>query len=373
MIELEEKKITFLISSLAGGGAEGVCVNLANFLAEKGWSVRLVVLHLKNSVYQASLSDLVTLEVLDVFHARDSFLALYTYLKQEKTRKVLVFNYELTVILVLIRYFFGLPIIILARNINNFSKNTNSSEGFWHRYIVNPVIRKWYCKADHIVNQCSDMEKDLLNVYPHLRGRTSVIFNPANRLVECAGGNGAIHLKNSASKYFLCVGRLEKQKAFHHAIKAFAKVAPFYPNFRLKIVGQGSLQGELKELVDNLDLQAQIDFEGFHRDIIPFFQGATATLLTSSYEGFPNVLVESITLGVPVISFDCPSGPKEIVRNGINGYLVQPGDVDAFAGALQKSIETEWDHLLVRKTAEDFSLETIGKKYESLLLDSVTI
>src|SRR5690606_40527097 len=68
--------------------------------------------------------------------------------------------------------------------------NTSNSEGFWHKRIVNPVIRQWYCKADHIVNQCFDMEKDLLNVYPHLRGRTSVIFNPVNRFVECAGGNG---------------------------------------------------------------------------------------------------------------------------------------------------------------------------------------
>lgn len=368
-LELEEKKITFLISSLAGGGAEGVCVNLANYLAENNWNVTLVVLHLNNSVYQTSLSNLVTLKVLNTAHARNSFLPLYNYLKRESTRKILVFNYELTIILALIRYLFRLRVEIFARNVNNFSSNTNNSEGFWHRRIVNPLIRKWYCKADHIINQCSDMEKDLLNVYPQLRGRTSIIFNPVNRLVESVSRGGAVHVKNKNLKYFLCVGRLEKQKAFHYAIEAFAKVAPLYPDFSLKIVGQGSLQRELTELVEKFGLQDRIDFEGFHRDIIPYFQGATATLLTSIYEGFPNVLVESIALGVPVISFDCPSGPKEIIRNGINGYLVPPGDVDAFADALEKSVETEWDHLLVKKTAEDFLLGTVGKEYESLLLD----
>lgn len=364
---LEENKITFLISSLAGGGAEGVCVNLANFLAEKGWNVTLVVLHLNNSVYHATLSNLVTLKVLNVAHARGSILPLYNYLKWEKTRKILVFNYELTVIVVFIRYFFKLKIKIFARNINNFSSNMQNSKNFWLKHIVNPLIRKGYCKADHIINQCSDMESDLLSVYPQLRGRTSVIFNPVNRLVERAGNNEVIDVKNDDLKYFLCVGRLEKQKAFHNAINAFAKAAPLLTGFKLKIVGQGSLQQELKELVENLGLQNKVDFEGFHQNIIPFFQGATATLLTSTYEGFPNVLVESITLGIPVISFDCPSGPSEIVRNGINGYLIPLGDVGAFAGALEKSIETKWDSQLVKKTAEEFSMVNIGEQYASLL------
>lgn len=364
---LEEKKITLLISSLAGGGAEGVCVNLANFLAEKGWNVTLVVLHLNNSVYHTTLSNLVTLKVLNVAHARGSALPLYNYLKLEKTRKILVFNYELTIILVLIRYFFKLKIKIFSRNVNNFSNAMRGSENFWLKYIVNPLIRRGYCKADHIINQCSDMEKDLLNVYPQLRGRTSVIFNPVNRLVERAGKDEAIDLKNDAPRYFLCVGRLEKQKAFHNAINAFAKAAPLLTGFKLKIVGQGSLQQELKELAENLGLQNQVDFEGFHRNIIPFFHGATATLLTSNYEGFPNVLVESITLGTPVISFDCPSGPSEIVRNGINGYLIPLGDVDAFADALEKSIKAEWNSLLVKKTAEEFSMVNVGEQYASLL------
>ena len=364
---LEEKKITFLISSLAGGGAQGVCVNLANFLAEKGWNITLVVLHLNNSVHHASLSNLVTLKVLNVAHARGSFLPLYNYLKQEKTRRILVFNYELTIILVFIRYFSGLQIKIFARNINNFSNKMRSPETFWLKYLVNPLIRRGYCKIDHIINQCSDMEKDLLSVYPQLKGRTSVIFNPVNRLVERVGRGEVTHVKNDGLKYFLCVGRLEKQKAFHNAINAFAKVAPLLTSFKLKIVGQGSLQQELKELVENLGLQNRVDFEGFHRDIIPFFQGATATLLTSNYEGFPNVLVESITLGTPVISFDCPSGPSEIVQNGINGYLIPHGDVDAFACALEKSIETKWDSLVVKKTAEEFSMGNVGEQYASLL------
>src|SRR5690606_16139692 len=114
-------------------------------------------------------------------------------------------------------------------------------------------------------------------------------------------------------------------------------------------------------------LKNRIDFEGFHRDIIPYFQGATATLLTSGFEGFPNVLVESITLGIPVISFDCPSGPREIVRNGINGYLIPLGDVDAFADALEKSADSGWDPFIIKKTAENFSLSKIGEQYESLL------
>lgn len=364
---LQKKEITFLISSLAGGGAEGVCVNLANYLAEQGWKVTLITLHLHKSVYHTLVSDSVTLEVLNVSHARGSIIPLYKYLKQTNTRKVLVFNYELTVILVFIRYISRMRLKILARNINNFSKKMRASENFWLKNIVNPLITKGYCKADHIVNQCHDMETDLLDFYPQLKDRTSVIFNPVNLFVEQIGKTSAIKIENSSQKYFLCVGRLEKQKAFHNAIYAFAKVASTLPDYKLKIVGQGSLLPDLKKLVDRLGLAHQIEFEGFHSNIISFYQGAHATLLTSDYEGFPNVLVESITLGIPVISFDCPSGPREILKHGVNGFLIPHGDIDSFANAIEKTTEITWDKDTVKKTAEKFSIANIGMQYASLL------
>lgn len=318
-----EKKVTFLISSLAGGGAEGVCVNIANGLAEQGWDITLVVLHLNNAAYKDRVSSKVKLVVLGVNHARHAFFPLKKYLSENKPSKVLVFNYELTVLMVLLRIIFRFKYKLIARNINTISAKREQAkqDNFWRRYIVSPLIDSFYFKADHVINQCKAMEKDLLVVYPKLTGKTSVIYNPvAEHIEDYAANNDLSQFKKE--DYFLCVGRLEKQKAFHYAIEAFSEVVKKYPNMRLKIVGQGSLEGSLKQLASHLAVEDKVDFEGFQKDMIPCYLKARATVLTSLYEGFPNVLVESITLGTPVIAFDCPSGPSEIIQDGVNGFLV---------------------------------------------------
>ena len=98
------KKITFLISSLSGGGAEAVCVSLANGFAEHGWSVDLVLLNKNNTAYLNRISNQVNVLDLEVNHARYSTLALLRYIKKEKPLNILVFNYELLVIPSLIRF-----------------------------------------------------------------------------------------------------------------------------------------------------------------------------------------------------------------------------------------------------------------------------
>ena len=86
------------------------------------------------------------------------------------------------------------------------------------------------------------------------------------------------------------MGRLEKQKAFNYAIEAFSGIKDNFPNLRLKIVGQGSLKQELKQKAIDLNVENRVDFEGFQKDIIPYYLHSKATVLTSIYEGYPNVL-----------------------------------------------------------------------------------
>lgn len=318
-----EKKVTFLIDSLAGGGAEGVCVNVANGLAEQGWQVDLLVLNLNNAAYKCRVSNKVNLVVLDVNHARFAFFPLRNYIKAFQPTRFLVFNYELSVLVVLLRQIFKYKYKIIARNINTMSAKREQSKksNFWRKNIIVPLIDSFYFKADHVVNQCKAMEQDLLKVYPKLKGKTSVIYNPVAKHIEDYANNNDVS-QVEKEDFFLCVGRLEKQKAFHYAIEAFSKIVSQHPSMRIKIVGQGSLENKLKKLAINFNVADKVDFESFQKDMIPYYLKARATVLTSLYEGFPNVLVESITLGTPVIAFDCPSGPNEIVENGVNGYLI---------------------------------------------------
>ncbi|WFE68799.1 glycosyltransferase [Thiomicrospira sp. R3] len=360
------KKATFLISSLAGGGAEAVCVNIANGLASRGWQVDLVVLHLNNAAYHDRVSDKVNLVALGVNHARYAFNPIRRYLKANQPEKVLVFNYELAVLLVLIRRLTRQPVKIIARNINTLSQERQIAQGFWRKQVVQRLIDSLYCKVEHVINQCQGMEADLLALYPALKGKTSVIYNPVNQIVEDAAKD-IDFLKVKKEDYLLCVGRLEPQKAFHYAIEGFAGVAKNFPNLRLKIVGQGSLEQDLKQCAIDFGVADRVDFEGFQKDMIPYYFKARATLLTSVYEGFPNVLIESITLGTPVVAFDCPSGPSEIVQDGINGYLVNDKDKEQLIDKLNKLLKTDFQPKIVSASSKSFSVESAIFEYGNLL------
>lgn len=365
-MDVVSNKITLLISSLAGGGAEGVCVNVANGLAECGWQVDLVVLHTNNAAYLERVSQKVNLVVLGVNHARNAPLPLLLYIRKHKPEKLLVFNYELAAILVILRSIFRFNIKIIARNISTFSLNYKQDKSSWYRAIVRSLIVRLYCKVDHVVNQCHAMCEDLVSFFPQLKNKSSVIYNPVAKHIEDFA-NDCDFSKVKKRGYFLCVGRLEKVKAFHHAIVSFASIADEYPNLRLKIVGQGSLEKKLKQCAVDLGIENRVDFEGFQKNILPYYLHAKATLLTSLYEGFPNALVESITLGTPVIAVDCPSGPDEIIIMRKNGMLVKTNDIEQFSNALRDSIENSFDSYTVNETSHKFFIDRIIFDWNSLL------
>lgn len=363
---MNEKKVTFLINSLSGGGAQSVCINIANAIAEEGWQVDLVVLNLNNAVYINHISDKVKLIVLNVNHARSSFFKLKSYVDKEKPERFLVFNYELAVLLVIIRILFPFYFKVIARNINTLSKKRQLESDFWRKRIVAPLVDFFYSKVDHVINQCRGMDNDLLKIFPNLIDRTCVIYNPVNKVIEDAVKT-INYTTVKQENYLLCVGRLEKQKAFHYAIEAFAKIKEQYPGLRLKIVGQGSLEFELKKLAKILGVASKVDFEGFQKNMIPYYLKARAIILTSLYEGFPNVLVESITLGKPIVAFDCQSGPREVIEEGVNGFLVPYKDKEYLLTAIKSTLDNKWKSEDIFKTAVEFRLDMISSKYQNLI------
>ncbi|PID86230.1 glycosyl transferase [Candidatus Gracilibacteria bacterium] len=348
------KKITFLISSLAGGGAEGVCVNLANGLSKIGWEVELVVLNMNNSVFHKNLDKKVKLVVLNVNNARFSLFLLVRYFKKIKLKKVVVFNYELTVMTILARYFCRNKFKVIARNINTISQN-RSLEKTAYKVFIRKMVDFFYKKAD---------QDDLVNFYPEVKNKVRVIYNPVRMQIETY--TNTYDFQNiEKENYILCVGRLEKQKAFHYAIEAFAKLTVQFPALRLKIVGKGSLENELKELSINLGIMDRIDFEGFSEDIISYYSKAKLVWLTSLYEGFPNVLIESISLGTPVVAFDCPSGSSEIITED-NGCLVEYLSSDDLVEKTTFALNKNWDYKQVYNTASKYKIENIINQWEEV-------
>jgi glycosyltransferase involved in cell wall biosynthesis len=235
--------------------------------------------------------------------------------------------------------------------------------GIWHGFIIKEMIKRFYGLSDGFIAQSEAMKLDMIKYLGVEENRIKVINNPVNNKIEGFVKFNEV-IKSNSGKYILCVGRLEHQKAFDVAIKVFAEVVKFFPDITLKIVGEGSMHHQLLNYVESLDLCENVVFEGYQENMIPFYVDAEATLLTSIYEGFPNSLVESICLGTPVVSFDCPSGPGEIIIDGENGYLVENGDVQAMARSLKHLINNPIDSSKVIATSYKYYSSEIVSQYE---------
>jgi glycosyltransferase involved in cell wall biosynthesis len=359
------KEITFLIYSLHGGGTEGVCINLANGLVERGFWVTLVVLHLENAVRQYELNPMVELVVLNKRHVRTALVSLWQFISRRRPSKILVFNHQLAILLVVIRFFFRMSFCVIARNISTLSKARKNEKSFWHKYIVHGLVYSLYTRIDVIIAQSYGMKSDLTSNYRFKDSDVVVIHNPVPSKIESfLQNNKKLYDKKN---YVLCVGHLERLKAFHYAIDAFAGICSDYPDLRLKILGDGSLKAQLRQQTKSLGIDEKIDFEGYQKDVIPYYIHANVTILTSLFEGFPNVLLESIALGTPVVAFDCKSGPAEIIQDGINGYLVRYQDTVHLTDCLRRTLERQWDSVAVRATAERFSSTKILDEYIAVL------
>lgn len=248
---------------------------------------------------------------------------------------------------------------------NTLSYNRKDMKISIRKYLYRCLVDYFYKKADHFINQCNGMRDDLLSLYDINKDKVSVIYNPVNHVVEQYVRDFDF---NSVQKenYLLCIGRLENQKAFHYAIEAFSNIVIDYPNLRLKIVGQGGLELELRNLASKLGINNKVDFEGFQSDIIPYYLKARIVLLSSLYEGFPNVLIESIALGTPVVAFDCPSGPKEIIIDDVNGYLVKYLCAEHFLDSIRKALNKKWIPEVISLTSEKYKVDNVIINYENV-------
>lgn len=363
-----KKKIFLLSGSLVGGGTEAMTVNIANSFVDNGWDVQLILLNLNHEVYLKRLSLKVNLFVLNVKHSRYSFFKLLSFIYKMNPTIFLVFNYELTIILIIIKKVFRFNFKIITRNNSTFSKISNNlnHQDNWRMFIFRTILKITYPKSDYVINQCLSMQKDLLKKYPFLKNRCSIIYNPITKYIQDYEKiyNFPTPLKKD---YLLCVGRLEKEKAFNYAIKAFAGISKKFPKLRLKIVGKGSLESNLKQLAADYKVKDRVDFEGFKDNLIPFYIHAKATILTSEFEGFPNVLIESIFLNTPVVAFDCKSGPSEIIYDGINGYLVKHKNLEDLKKKISLLLSKRLYEKDIRNTVERNRTEKVIKMYEKIV------
>jgi glycosyltransferase involved in cell wall biosynthesis len=195
--------------------------------------------------------------------------------------------------------------------------------------------------------------------------RTRVVRIP-NALTELEGDRSDV-----ANPVVIAAGRLVRQKGFDLLIEAFERVARERPGWTLRIFGSGRQRERLRRMIVDRDLSDHVHLMGRTTRLGHEFSRASIFALSSRFEGFGMVIVEAMSKGLPVVSFDCPRGPSEIIDDGRSGLLVPNGDVDALAAALIALIDDEparrrmGDAALA--TAARYDGEAIGRMWDELI------
>lgn len=179
---------------------------------------------------------------------------------------------------------------------------------------------------------------------------------------------------NAESKTIITIGNLEHHKGYDLLLKAWEQVTSLHPEWKLEIYGAGSERANLEKYCNNKQLTT-VEFRGVTTCPLEVYDSAALYVMSSRYEGLPLVLIEAQSRGLPIVSFDCPYGPAEVVHHNVDGLLVPLSDVSALAQSIIRLIENQSLRkeysLKARKSAEKFTETYIINKWLSLIEGSL--
>ncbi len=177
-------------------------------------------------------------------------------------------------------------------------------------------------------------------------------------------------ISDLSSKRIIAVGRLVPQKNFQSLIRSFAFLVDSFPQWSLDIFGEGPERPVLQALIDSLGLSGKVTLRGRSSDIQAEMRDSSMLVMSSLYEGFGDVLVEAMSCGLPVVSYDCPCGPKDIITDGREGFLVPSGDEKTLAARIRLLIEDSQRRVRMGSAAieraKSFEIGSIIDKWVSL-------
>lgn len=366
-------RLTLIIPSMsATGGAERIMATMANYWAAKGWDITLLtfddgsrpvfyplhanILHLPlrpGSKYPPPLGTAVTI-------AR-TIAALRREIRHCAPQVVISFMDTTNVLTLLSTLKVRVPVIVAEHS--NPKANIRVGSRYWpvwslFRALTYPRAMKVVVLTEGAIKYFSQRIQKI----------TTAIPNPV--AVSLALGS-QIPIKKNKEQTLITVGRLVTVKQFDLLLQAFARITLRHPSWNLKIFGEGPERRRLEALIHNLKIEGRVELPGVTREIWQEMSRADLFVLSSKFEGFPMALAEAMACGLPVVSFDCPFGPAEIVRDGVDGILLPPGDVAALAEALDRLMG---DAALRQRLAarapeilERFALENVMSKWEAVI------
>ena len=361
---IEGNRICIFISFSGQGGVELMVTNLAQGFLDAGLDVDMVLVKTHGEHIKAIPAGVRTIE-LAARHTWTGLTGLARYIRQEQPTAILAAKDRAIRVAVLARRLAGSSAPLVGRLGTTISAALEGKSRI-RKLVWFGGMRLFYRRVDRLVAVSEGVADDIRRITRLSDDRIMVVRNPVvtPSLYKLAR-EPSPHpwLNNSDLPVILSVGRLTRQKDFTTLIRAFAFLRRSQ-ECRLIILGEGRDRASLENLTRDLRLSDDIVLPGFTGNPYSFIARCSLFVLSSRWEGSPNALTESLALGIPVVSTDCPSGPREILQGGRYGKLVPVGDHEALASAMAVTMD---DHLPSQVLKEAVSEYTVSKSAEGYL------
>ena len=359
-------RLAFFLPDMRPGGAERVALRLIEDFVKAGYEVDLVLLQ-KIGELLPLLPPQVQIFDLAAGRVRAGLWPLVRYLRRRQPAAMQISMWPLTILGILAHRLARSKARIVTSDHSTLSKHFPPSKALVYRSLAWSV-RLFYPLADARIIVSNDAADDLARISGIARSSIEVVYNPVGEPPTDFGPRPEIEAAwGDAERRILTVGTIKAEKNQRLLIQAFKSAFGGEP-VRLMILGQGDLRPELEAFAAELGIAEQVSFPGFTPHPWPYYASADLFVLSSDYEGYPLVLIEAMRSGLPVVSTDCESGPREILDGGRYGALVPVGDAPALAEAMKDALACPKNAEVLRARAEQLSGQSTSDRYLQLML-----
>lgn len=375
-------KIVYCIpATYSAGGMERVLALKANYLSNNGYDVTIITTDQKSRPDFYDINQNIRRYDLNINYEdnrnRTFMLKLvhYLYNKIKHRYKLRNILYEIRADVAISMFRNEMPHLI---KITDGSKKILESHVSWQSFIVNR--RKGIMRLFDIIQERRILRR--VNLYD----RVVLLTKEDQKKWNTLGVKNTIVINNPRtfemslpstlkSKQALAIGRLDVEKGFDRLISLWSKIHILCPDWRLHIYGDGPLKGELQKMIDESNASGSIILKGVATNIQSIIKDHSLLMMTSIYEGLPMVLLEAQACGLPILSLDFPCGPKDVIENGVSGFVVSSSNTTEFVNRAV-NLMSDWElrkrmGLAALKNSKRFCLDEIMKQwcmlFESLL------
>lgn len=354
--------VTLVIPNLCFGGAEKVCVNLSNELSLRH-NVDLIIIG-KDLSLLSQINDRVNVINLKSNKISLSFFKLFKFFLKKKNSNVISFLNHTNLICILLKFIFKFNLIITVHNV---IKPPSLKKNYKDKLIL--ILNKFfYKKADHVVACADYVRRDLKKIF-NLPAKT--IYNPviSKNIIYSSDFEKNFFLSTNNLKekeYILNIGSFTEQKNHLFLLEFFKEVSLKYnKKFKLVLLGDGIKKNEIKEKIKRLSLEREVVLVGNVKNPENFIKYSLCFVLTSKWEGLPNVIIETMKYKKPIIASHCPGGINEVLPNGDLGFYINL-EKQEFLDKFKKIVNSNNKFQDYTKVINNFTIQSQTAKYMQL-------